>query len=88
VKKSLDNYTEHMLDIVSANVKKYRKLKKYSQLALALEIGMNSAAFFGSAELRKEGYHFSIKHIARISKVLKVPITKFFEPIEDNAKVL
>jgi transcriptional regulator with XRE-family HTH domain len=81
--KSLDNHTERMLDVVSANVKKYRKLKKQSQLSLALEIGMNSSSFFGRAEMRKTGHHFSIKHLVKISKILKVPVSVFFVPINE-----
>lgn len=75
----LDKYTEDVLDTISTNVKKYRKLKNYSQLALALEIGMNSSSFFGRAELRKKDHYFSVKHIIRISKVLDIPIGCFFQ---------
>ena len=50
-------------------------------MQLALEIGMSSGAYLGRAEIRKENHHFNIVHIAKISKVLDVPIAKFFEPI-------
>jgi putative transcriptional regulator len=49
----LDKYSDEILDIVSKNVKKYREKKGYSQLQLALEIGMNGAAYLGRAEIRK-----------------------------------
>lgn len=75
----LDDYSEKMLDIVSANVKKYRMEKGLSQMDLALDIGLKSGAYLGRAELRKPKHHFNIKHIAKISKVLDIPICKFFE---------
>jgi len=82
--EELDIYSEEILDRVSANVKKYRELKGYSQMQLALEIGMSSGAYLGRAELRKENHHFNIKHLAKIAMVLDVPIAKFFEPFSVN----
>lgn len=79
--EELDIYSEEILNIVSANVKMYRESKAYSQMQLALEIGMSSGAYLGRAEIRKENHHFNIVHIAKISKILDVPIAKFFEPI-------
>lgn len=80
--EELDSYSEEILDIVSANIKKYRIQKRFSQLKLSMEIGMSGSAYFGKAELRKPNHHFNIKHLAKISKVLEVPISSFFEPIE------
>lgn len=76
--EELNIFSDKMLDTVSANVKKYRELKKYSQIQLALEIGMSSGAYLGRAEIRKNNHHFNIKHISKISKVLDVPIASFF----------
>ena len=81
--EELDSYSEEILDIVSTNIKKYRIQKRFSQLKLSLEIGMNGSAYFGKAELRKPNHHFNIKHLAKISKILDVPISVFFEPIEE-----
>ncbi|MEA2017757.1 MAG: helix-turn-helix transcriptional regulator [Campylobacterota bacterium] len=75
----LDSYSEHILDIVSKNVKYYRELKGFSQIKLALEIGMSGGAYLGKVELRKPKHRFNIIHLAKISKVLEVPIDKFFE---------
>ncbi len=75
----LDKYSDEILDIVSKNVKKYREKKGYSQLQLALEIGMNGAAYLGRAEIRKNNHHFNIKHLAKISKILEIDIKYFFE---------
>ena len=78
--EELDFYSEEILDRVSANVKVYRERKGYSQMQLALEIGMSSGAYLGRAEIRKEKHHFNIKHLAKIAMVLDVPITSFFKP--------
>ncbi len=74
----LELYSNTVLDTVSSNVKKYRELKGFTQIQLALEIGMTGGAYLGRIELRKANHHFNIKHIAKISKVLDVPIGDFF----------
>ncbi|AXX89994.1 MULTISPECIES: helix-turn-helix domain-containing protein [Arcobacteraceae] len=75
----LENYGENILDIVSANVKKYREQKGLTQMQLALEIGLSGGAYLGRAEIRKNNHHFNIKQLAKISKILDVDIKKFFE---------
>lgn len=75
----LEQYSDEILDLVSKNVKKYREQKGYSQLQLALEIGMNGAAYLGRAEIRKNNHHFNIRHLAKISKILDIEIKYFFE---------
>jgi len=74
----LENFSEEILDIVSANVKKYREQKGLTQMQLALDISMSGGAYLGRAEIRKENHHFNIKHLAKISKVLDVDICEFF----------
>jgi transcriptional regulator with XRE-family HTH domain len=78
----LDEHSQKVLDIVSQNVIKYRKLKGYTQMQLALDIGMSGGAYLGRAEIRKENHHFNLVHLAKISKVLDVDIALFFEDIE------
>ncbi|MDR2081932.1 MAG: helix-turn-helix transcriptional regulator [Campylobacteraceae bacterium] len=80
--ENLEEYSENVLNTVSANVKKYRELKGISQLQLALDIGMKSPAYLGRAELRKDNLRFNIIHLAKISKVLDIPIELFFEPAD------
>lgn len=75
----LENFGEKILDIVSANVKKYREQKGLTQMQLALEIGLSGGAYLGRAEIRKNNHHFNIKQLAKISKILDVDIKKFFE---------
>ena len=77
--EDLEVYSEHILDIVSANVKKFRKEKGLTQMQLALEIGMSGGAYLGKAELRKKNHHFNIRHLAKISKVLDINIEDFFK---------
>ncbi len=77
--EDLEVYSEHVLDIISANVKKYRELKGFTQMQLALEIGMSGGAYLGRAELRKKNHHFNIRHIAKISKVLEIKIEDLFK---------
>ena len=77
--EDLEVYSEHVLDIVSANVKKYREEKGFTQMQLALEIGMSGGAYLGKAELRKKNHHFNICHVAKIAKVLDISIEDFFK---------
>ena len=76
---NLESFSEEILDIVSSNVKKYRELKGFTQMQLALEIGMSGGAYLGRAEIRKDNHHFNIKHLAKISNILEIDIKKFFE---------
>ncbi len=77
--EDLEVYSEQILDIVSANVKKYRELKGFTQMQLALDIGMSGGAYLGRAELRKKNHHFNIRHIAKIAKVLHIDIEDLFK---------
>jgi len=75
----LEKYSEAVLDTISKNIIKYRNEKGFSQMKLALEIGMSGGAYLGRAELRKNNHHFNIKHLVKkISKILDVEICKFF----------
>jgi transcriptional regulator with XRE-family HTH domain len=73
--EDLELYSEQVLDTVSANVKKYREARGFTQMQLALEIGMSGGAYLGRAELRTNNHHFNIRHIAKISKVLDIEIS-------------
>jgi len=77
--EDLEVYSEQVLDTVSANVKKYREEKGFTQMQLALEIGMSGGAYLGRAELRKKNHHFNIRHISKIAKVLKIEIEDLFK---------
>lgn len=76
--EELNKRTDEVHNIVSANVIKYRQLKNYSQLQLALDIGLTGNAFIARAEKRVKNAHFNIEHIVKISAILNVNIDKFF----------
>ncbi len=61
--------------LLGENIKKYRKLKDFSQDNLAYESGVNRAyiGYIERAEKRP-----SIKTVNKIALTLKVPLYKFF----------
>ena len=75
----LEKHSNNILDVVSANVKKYREEKGLTQIQLALEIGLTGGAYLGRAEIRKNNHHFNIKHIVKIAKVLDIEVCMLFE---------
>ena len=77
--EQLDKKTNEVHNMISANVVKYRKLKNYSQLQLALDIGLTGNAFIARAEKRTNNAHFNIEHLVKISEVLEVDISEFFK---------
>ena len=81
----LDVHSKHVLDVVSANVKKFREANDMSQLALSLEIGFTNSSYFGKAERRTTNHHFNIIHLSKISKVLNIDICEFFD--KDDAPI-
>ncbi len=84
--EQLDIEANELLDLISSNVVKFRKAKGYSQLKLATEMGYSSASYFGCIEIRKNGQHFNIVQLYKISKILDIPIYKFFEPVDQSTK--
>ena len=75
----LEIFSEEILNRISQNAIRIRNEKGYSQLKLALEMGLNGAAYLGRMELRKQGYHFNIIHLAKMSKIFNIDICEFFE---------
>ncbi len=73
---------------IGFNVKKIRKSKKVSQLALSLAIGHKSVGTISMAELCINNKHFNIEHLVKIADVLEVDICEFFENINDFPKNL
>lgn len=78
--EQLDTEADELLDLISSNVVVFRKSKGYSQLKLATEMGYSSASYLGCIEIRKNGQHFNISQLYKISKILNIPICQFFEP--------
>lgn len=66
--------------IIGRNVAMHRKRKGLSQLELSLSLGHKSVSIVASAERFYKGKHFNIEHLLKISDILGVPISAFFEP--------
>jgi putative transcriptional regulator len=75
-----DNEIQNIYKLIGVNVKHYRTLKEISQLSLSYEMGYKSVSLVSAAELCSDGKHFNIEHLYKISKILDIPIAKFFEP--------
>lgn len=67
---------------IGQNVKKIRKEKNFSQLALAQSIGHKSVSVVSCAEICHKNYHFNIEHLVKIAGVLDVNICEFFEGVD------
>ncbi len=65
-------------DIVRKNIKKYRNEKGYTLQRLSEEAEM-SMDYLAEIESEKRKKSFSLAMLGRISEVLDVDITKFFE---------
>lgn len=76
--EDLNEKTDTIHTIISNNVVKYRKQKGYSQLQLALDIGLTGNAFIARAEKRTNNAHFNIEHLVKIATILDVDIKEFF----------
>jgi len=64
---------------IGKNVKRVRKEKDVSQLALALAIGHKAVGTISMAELCLNGKHFNIEHLYKIADVLEVDVCVFFK---------
>ncbi|MCK9473006.1 helix-turn-helix transcriptional regulator [Sulfurimonas sp.] len=62
---------------ISLKVRYYRENKNMTQLELALEIGINSVAFYSNCENSKNGKHFNLEHLYKIAKALDMNIKDF-----------
>ena len=82
--KYSSNELIELYKLIGNNVKKIRVSKGITQMQLALEIGHNSVGHIAKAELYKYDKHFSIENLHKISKVLNVPISIFFEPYKNE----
>ena len=79
IDSSDDNYIYFW---VGRNLRKYRKAKGWSQSKLAREC--NYTDMFISRIENNAFQTFSLNTLYHISKVLNVPIAKFFEELDDE----
>lgn len=66
---------------VGSNVMRLRKEKGFTQLDLALAIGLKSVGLISVAELYHNKKHFNLEHLYKIASALDVKITDFFVDI-------
>ena len=82
----MNNDIKEFYKIISSNVKKKRIEKGFSQLDLALEIGIKSVAFYSNCENLRYGKHFNLEHLYKLSNALDINICEFFEGIDSIKK--
>mgnify|MGYP004476344797 FL=1 len=75
------NFDKNVNEIISKNIRKYRKQANVTQEQLALDVD-KSYDFIRRLEFKKGEIGCSLDTIYRISVVLGVPLNKFF--IEDE----
>ena len=63
---------------ISKNIKEIRIEKSFTQEELALAMGFTTPTFYTNAENNKQGKHFNLEHIIKLSKIMNVPMSKFF----------
>ena len=80
-------FDKNVNEIVSKNIKKYRKQAKVTQEQLALDIE-KSYDFVRRLEFKKGKIGCSLDTVYRISVVLNVPLYKFFIDEEEIKKSL
>lgn len=81
--EELNSITEQTHNTISKNVAKFRHEKGFSQLQLAIEIGLTGNAFIARAENRTNNAHFNIEHLVKISQILNIDICEFFKIQKD-----
>jgi transcriptional regulator with XRE-family HTH domain len=81
-----NNIVEKVLLKITDNVKKQRKLKKFSQLNLALEMGFSSAGLISFIEAGMNNKRYNLEHLIKISNILDIPICDLFDGVDEIIK--
>ncbi len=74
----LKHTDDYYYDVVRKNIRKYRKMRKYTQQKLADEAEL-SVDYICEIESFNRRKSFSLSTLGRISDVLEIEIIKFFE---------
>ena len=74
-----NNKMQKIYEKIGKNVKKIRKEKNISQLALSLAIGHKAVGTVSMAEICINNKHFNIEHLCKIADVLEVDVCDFFK---------
>ena len=69
------------IQIIGQNIRKYRKQRKFAQIDLAVEVGIDRAYL---SEIENGHTNPSINTLYAISDALKIQITDLFAEISDN----
>ena len=77
------DFSEKLHKRIGKNVQRIRKEKNISQLKLAYALGYKSVSPISSAEIYYNKIHFNIEHLYKIAYILDVPISTFFEDLEN-----
>lgn len=81
--RSIDDITDTDIDNlyrrIGVNVKKYRELRGFTQLQLALAMNLKSPGLISQGELYLKKQHFNIKHLYQLAYILECDLTDFFE---------
>ncbi len=72
------NNNEDIYEVVSKNIRKYRKLRKYTQQQLAQRSGY-SYEFIRRIESQKAKKYFSIRTVDIIAQALDIPTFELFK---------
>jgi transcriptional regulator with XRE-family HTH domain len=70
---------------IGRNVKKYRELRGYSQLALSQALGHKSVGLVSQAELYLKKQHFNLEHLYKIAYILDCSVESLIENNQDKA---
>lgn len=85
--KTIEDLDMNDIDIfhrnIGKNVKKYRELKGYSQLALSQALGHKSVGLVSQAEIYYKKQHFNLEHLYKIAYILECDITSLLK-IDEN----
>ncbi len=76
---------DKILEVVSDNVRKYRKIRGITQEQLAVDISM-TPDYLRRFESQRGREGLTLKKLYKISVVLDVPMSNFFEMDDKNIK--
>ena len=75
----LNDEIEEEYRLISKNIKRLRLSKNITQESIALSMGFTTATFYTNAENNRQGKHFNLEHIIKISKIMNISIGNIFD---------
>lgn len=80
------NFDKDVKKVIAYNIRKYRKLKGYTQEELALYTD-RSFEFIRRIESEDGKRGFSVETLWRIAIVLEIPVDRLFDDIDEEVEV-